>query len=472
MLSCAPKGFLEAVVVCTLAISGAAQAQIVNGSFETGDFSSWVTVDLNVPFFPMMVGPAGISPGFGFFLSNPTDGVFAALHGWDGDGPGGPPDAIKIAQDVVLPAGAAEIQFDYRAAWDKTFGATLPREFRVDIEPFGGGPFLQRDVLLIAAPGTTMSDTGDLVGIVDVSSFAGMPIRISFEWTVPETFTGPAFFQLDNVQLIEVPLPLADRTLIIKQGACPAPVNPDSNGLTPMLLVGEEDFDVSQVVLSSLELSRCDGVGGAVAPHSGPPGPGIQIVDLNHPNDDDVGCEDEQVPCTCNEDQSSDGIDDLLLRLDTSEMAEVFMLDGEPAGVPITLFLTGELEDGSQFIAADCIRIVGPPVPPGTLVVEASAPEVWVDVTPVDQILDGGGFTSFERSYALGTIVTLTAPLTRNRLVFTGWVVDGEEVVPYPSPTVVIIVNGKTTTAFAGYRQKPFELRDAASQAPQSLGPQ
>ena len=32
-----------------------------------------------------------------------------------------------------------------------------------------------------------------------------------------------------------------------------------------MLLVGDEDFDVSLVDLSSLELIRCDGVGGVVA---------------------------------------------------------------------------------------------------------------------------------------------------------------------------------------------------------------
>ena len=106
-----------------------------------------------------------------------------------------------------------------------------------------------------------------------------------------------------------------NRSLIIKQGACPALVNPASRGLTPMLLVGEVDFDASQAVLSSLELTRCDGVGGAVAPHSGPPGPGTRIVDLNHPNDDEAGCSEGQVPCACNADQSSDGIADMFVRI-------------------------------------------------------------------------------------------------------------------------------------------------------------
>ncbi len=244
--------------------------------------------------------------------------------------------------------------------------------------------------------------------------------------------------------------PAADRTLIIKQGVCPAPVNPASRGLTPMLLVGDEDFDVSQIDLSSLELTRCDGVGDAVAPHSGPPGPGARIVDLNHPNVDEVGCGDGQVPCACNADQSSDGIDDLELKFDTSDMTEAFMLDGEPTGVPITLFLTGELADGSQFVAADCIRTVGPPVPPGMLLVGATVPNVWVGVTPLDLIFDGGGFASFERSYPLGSVVELSAPTTYNGWVFLGWDLNDLPVDDLGS-TAFIAVTDETTTAFARY---------------------
>ena len=57
------------------------------------------------------------------------------------------------------------------------------------------GPIL----LLTAQAGTFVGDTGDLEGLVDVSATAGQAVRISFNWSVPETFSGPAFFQLDNV---------------------------------------------------------------------------------------------------------------------------------------------------------------------------------------------------------------------------------------------------------------------------------
>ncbi len=169
-----------------------------NESFETGDFSGWLTQDMNIPFSPLMVGGAGISPGFRFFSSDPTDGLFAALHGWDGDGPG----MISIAQDVALPAGTTEVIFDYRAAWN-FFSGTQDRTFEVAIRPEGGGPPLQPPTLILTAgAGTAVLDTGDLVGSVDVSDFDGNTVQVSFEWFVPEFFTGPAFFQLDNIQCL------------------------------------------------------------------------------------------------------------------------------------------------------------------------------------------------------------------------------------------------------------------------------
>jgi hypothetical protein len=187
------------------AFSAVADAQcndflITNCSFETGDFTGWVTQDMAAPFFPLIVGGSGLSPGFGFFLSAPTDGAFAALHGFDGGGP----DTIEIAQDVFIPISATQIMFDYRAAWDLVnfCAGCLDRTFTVEIEPAGGGAPLQSDLILTAAANTVNLDTGDLTGTVDVSAFANQTVRISFQWDVPENFTGPAFFQLDDVTLV------------------------------------------------------------------------------------------------------------------------------------------------------------------------------------------------------------------------------------------------------------------------------
>jgi hypothetical protein len=176
-------------------------AVFINGSFENGDFSGWVTKDMFSPFFPLQVGGEGISSWSEFFLSDPTDGSFAALHGFDGEGP----DTIRIAQDVALPAEALFLEFDFRGAWDLfNYNATQDRIFVVNIEPSGGGTPLQTDTILVANVGTLVPDTGELHGSVDVSGFANSSVRISFDWFVPEAFTGPGFFQLDNVFIIPI----------------------------------------------------------------------------------------------------------------------------------------------------------------------------------------------------------------------------------------------------------------------------
>lgn len=181
-----------------LSVCPSAQNPFLNCGFETGDFTSWVAVDIAGPFFGLSVQGPGVSPGFGFFATTPTQGTQVAAHGFDGGGPGN----ILIAQDLTLPAGTTAVVFDYRAAWDmQNFGgSTLPRTFRVEIQPSGGGAPLQSTTLLTAPPGTFNPDTGPLVGSVSVTPFAGMAVRVAFISNIPENFTGPGFFQLDNVR--------------------------------------------------------------------------------------------------------------------------------------------------------------------------------------------------------------------------------------------------------------------------------
>jgi hypothetical protein len=175
-------------------VSGGAVG-FTNGSFEAGDFSGWITQDVTYQFYPLQVGPADVQPWFDFFVSDPTDGTFAALHGWDGNS-----GTISLAQDVTLPSNAVSLEFDYRAAWNLlAYGANLNRVFMVKIEPNGGGTPLQTDIILTANAGTINNDTGDLHGSIDVSAFANSSIRIVFDWSVPEDLSGPSFFQFDDV---------------------------------------------------------------------------------------------------------------------------------------------------------------------------------------------------------------------------------------------------------------------------------
>ena len=204
------------VLLCLcLARNANAQATVINGSFETGDFTSWVVTDNQTPFDPFAVLPSGTPTAFNNFsmganLVIPTDGMFAASNGFDGD-----TGTISIAQDIGTIAFGDVLTFDYRAGWDlNTFSGPFDtdRLFEVLIEPAGGGPPLTSISLQTAMIGTDTfggpnSDTGPLSAALNLSFFAGLSLRINFVWTVPDNFSGPANAQLDNVDFVNILVP-------------------------------------------------------------------------------------------------------------------------------------------------------------------------------------------------------------------------------------------------------------------------
>jgi len=196
------------ITVLLLSVSNAQDCEDVEGNpftncgFETGDFTSWVTQDLTDPFFDLQVGGAGEDPGEGLFISDPPQGVFAALTGFDGNGPG----TIRVAQDIIMPPGSTDLVFEYQCGWSLSDEiGTLPRRFEVNIEESGGGDVLQSNLIVTAEPGSdeTPDNGPNQTVTVDVSALSGQAVRVSFDWLVPQNFTGPAFCQLDNVSIAE-----------------------------------------------------------------------------------------------------------------------------------------------------------------------------------------------------------------------------------------------------------------------------
>ncbi len=266
------------------------------------------------------------------------------------------------------------------------------------------------------------------------------PAVIIRTWTATDA-CGNSVSQNQTISLGAEP-----RTLIIKQGTCPAPVNPNSNGVVPMLLVGELDFNVREVIQGSLELRRCDGEGGFVTPLNGPPGPKMKVKDLDHPFDGEVGCDG---PCACNPDQSSDGIKDLSMKFRTADLMTELGLDAEDGLVVLTL--TGLLEDGSAFFANDCIEIVPPGEEDNNLIIRSDIPDTFIELEPMDLRVDGEGFASFGRAYPPGTAVTVTAPLTSRGRRFLRWSINGD-VQQFGVRTLEIIVD-EELTLWARYGQ-------------------
>lgn len=129
----------------------------------------------------------------------------------------------------------------------------------------------------------------------------------------------------------------------IKPGSCPNPIKVGSGGVIPVSLLGSEDFDPTEVDLSTLALQRADGLGGSVAPTWQ-----TSIADTGTPYDGEL--------CDCH-DLGGDGILDLSLKFDKQEVVTTLQLDAGLAGF-VRLKLTGSLLSGDAFVAEDCVRVI------------------------------------------------------------------------------------------------------------------
>ena len=134
-------------------------------------------------------------------------------------------------------------------------------------------------------------------------------------------------------------------SLDIKPGKCPNEFKPRtgrSGHTTEISLVGTQNLDVTDVDLSSILLSRVDDVGGSVAPDR------VRVQDRATPF--------EGEPWGCHK-LRRDGIDDLRMGFFSVQMTQELQLDQLPEGTVLELVVTGNLLDGTPFVASDWILI-------------------------------------------------------------------------------------------------------------------
>ena len=200
--------------------------------------------------------------------------------------------------------------------------------------------------------------------------------------------------------------------LDIKPGSCPNSFNRGSHGVLPVAVPGMDALDAAMIDVGSVLISRADGVGGSVAPHEGPPGPHSVLADVATPFDGQR--------CECDE-LGGDGILDLSMKFKTDAVVAALELDDLDAGALVELVVSGNLVNGTPFQASDCIRLVPPGTAGAMLSVESSVSGAYVEAGPLDKTLDGGGFADFQRTYPLGTVVTLTAEESLRGCSLRGW---------------------------------------------------
>ena len=131
--------------------------------------------------------------------------------------------------------------------------------------------------------------------------------------------------------------------LDIKPGSCPNSFNRKSHGVLPVALVGTESFDVMDIDLGTVQLSRSDGVGG--------------FVDAILPAFEDAATVFDGELCDCHE-LGGDGVVDLSIKFPSPLVTSELQLDEFSKNDLVPLDVTGVLLDGTAFRGSDCIRIV------------------------------------------------------------------------------------------------------------------
>jgi hypothetical protein len=196
--------FLEISDNCGIASEDSFEELIVNGGFETGDLTDWQGTQLDLLGF--CFGPDWvIYQGTGVdnrCLGNdftPVSGNFALYTAFDGDGP----VSYQIEQNIQLPSTVVEANLSWLETYEFLVQGAFPRSLRVVILDSSGeelavlyhhdyrmGTFLQ------SGWQSRQVRVGDLL-----RPFAGQEVVLRISAEIPESFTGPSGFAIDDLSL-------------------------------------------------------------------------------------------------------------------------------------------------------------------------------------------------------------------------------------------------------------------------------
>ncbi len=224
---------------------------ILNGGFETGDFTGWTATTSDTPgvLTSWNVGPAG----GGFFSdTSPLSGEFDAFNGFDGLAG----FEYELYQDVSIPSDTqAKLTTNHRIVFDSLgISSSLDRMFEISIRDTNHALLEKLYTESVTLNNAPFTDLGWVTQSFDVSEFAGQTVRIHFRALIPESFKGPAHLELDDISLLVEQagpntLPDTDRYTVDLTGK--------SGHHIDILLAGLEGADFST---ASLELLDTDGV--------------------------------------------------------------------------------------------------------------------------------------------------------------------------------------------------------------------
>ena len=140
------------------------------------------------------------------------------------------------------------------------------------------------------------------------------------------------------------PSPMIEVYFDVKPGSCPNPINPGKKGVTPVAILGTEEFDVTTIDPETVQLTL-EGMDVGVAPLRS--------------DYEDVATPFDPVDDACCHDLNGDGFMDMTLKFDTPTLVETLGLTY--SGEMIQLQVVGNLNEesgGTSIMGEDCVLIL------------------------------------------------------------------------------------------------------------------
>ena len=206
------RGIVLAAATAAASVGVSATPVLVNGGFETGNLTGWTVsgsgtgagcdTNFNVSSSGAAANCDGYSPIPPAFVA-PGTGTYAAYASFDGNGP----EHHTITQAFSIAAGTTSLDIDWQDALGFGDGWIFPQPRTLSVNLLKADGTLEATLF-------TESFTNKSGGILqnwtsyDINASAyladlGTGGKLQFDLYVPQSFTGPGAFGLDNVAVTE-----------------------------------------------------------------------------------------------------------------------------------------------------------------------------------------------------------------------------------------------------------------------------